>query len=162
MKRPRPRPETQAPPDANEARRVAVELLARREHSARELRHKLGARGIEPEVAAAAVDALAREGLQSDQRFAESYARVRAERGCGPERIRGELRERGVEDELIREQLDALAVDWRERAEQVRAKRFGADKPRDWKERARQARFLQYRGFGAEQVRALLDESQES
>ena len=33
---------------------------------------------------------------------------------------------------------------------------FGDEPPAEWKERARQARFLQYRGFSADQVRAAL------
>jgi len=39
----------------------------------------------------------------------------------------------------------------------VRRKRFGAEPPRDFHERAKQARFLQYRGFTSDQVRAALE-----
>jgi regulatory protein len=144
------------------ARKAAVRLLARREHSARELQAKLTARGIEPDAALEAVADLGREGLQSDARFAEMYVRSRAERGYGPVRIGAELGERGVGDELIRAHLDEAGYDWRARAEQVRRKRFGARLPQDWRERSRQARFLQYRGFGAEHLRGLLDGRAES
>jgi regulatory protein len=144
------------------AREAAVRLLARREHSARELQAKLTARGIALQAALEAVADLGREGLQSDARFAETYVRSRVERGYGPVRIGAELGERGVGDELIREHLDEAGYDWRTRAEQVRRKRFGARLPQDWKERSRQARFLQYRGFSAEQLRALLDGPSES
>ena len=41
----------------------------------------------------------------SDARFAESFVRVRSERGQGPLRIRAELRERGVTDVLVDEVL---------------------------------------------------------
>jgi regulatory protein len=36
----------------------------------------------------------------------------------------------------------------------VRVRRFGKTPPASWKERTRQARFLQYRGFSADHIRA--------
>ena len=39
----------------------------------------------------------------------------------------------------------------------MRRKRFGADPPSDFRERARQARFLEYRGFSRDQIRAALE-----
>ena len=71
-------------------------------------------------------------------------------------RIRVELRERGVADGDIEEGLAAAAEDWARIARETRRKRFGLSPPGDYRERARQARFLQYRGFSAEQVRAAL------
>ena len=53
--------------------------------------------------------------------------------------------------------LRAADVDWLATIRAVRAKRFGAELPRDYPERARQARFLQYRGFDAAQIRAALE-----
>ena len=52
--------------------------------------------------------------------------------------------------------LEAAAEDWAAIAREVRRKRFGVSPPGDYRERARQARFLQYRGFSAEQIRAAL------
>lgn len=156
MKRSRRRPDIEpeeASPEA--AREVAVRLLARREHSAQELRHKLTARGIPEDTAEAVLRALSQEGLQSDVRFAESYARTRSERGYGPVRIRAELRQRGVGDGLI--DLHPGDGEWLQRAEGARRKRFGSALPSEWADRARQARFLQYRGFCAEHIRTLLD-----
>lgn len=158
MNRSRRRPEADAdaPPSLEDARDKALRLLARREHSAKELRTKLIARGLPAEIVDAAVQGLAEENLQSDARFAEGYTRNRCEQGYGPLRIRAELRERGVDDALI--DLNPAEGDWRQRAEAARRKRFGATLPTSWKERARQARFLQYRGFSAEHIRELLSE----
>jgi regulatory protein len=48
-------------------------------------------------------------------------------------------------------------------AREVRRRKFGATAPRSLGERAKQARFLQYRGFDAEQLRAAFrEESSES
>ena len=133
-----------------------MNLLARREHSTRELRDKLLARGFEDDDITPALQALSREGLLSDERFTESFIHSRLERGSGPVKIRAELRQRGVTDEIIANWLDERDRAWLERAEAVRRKKFGSTLPVDYKEKARQARFLQYRGFSAEQTRYVL------
>jgi regulatory protein len=92
----------------------------------------------------------------SETRFVEQFIRQHAGRGHGPVRIRMELRERGVSDLDIEAGLGAAAEDWPGIAREARRKRFGVSPPGDYRERARQARFLQYRGFSAEQVRAAL------
>ena len=98
---------------------------------------------------------LARAGLQSDQRYTESYIHQRISRGYGPLRIRRELAERGVATDLIEQALEALDVDWFEAMAAVRVKRFGPAPPSDFREQSRQSRFLQYRGFSGEQISRL-------
>lgn len=138
----------------------AVRLLARREHSVHELRQKLRHKGFAAEPVEACLEALQAERLLSDARFAEAYVRMRAGRGYGPVRIRLELDERGVNSELGAQALAEAEADWEALAGQARRKRFGAALPQDFKERARQARFLQYRGFTAEQVRGVLRDAE--
>lgn len=139
-----------------EAYAAAVGLLARREHSARELAAKLGQRGVLAEVAAAVLQRLQAERLQSDERFAEGYLRQRSEKGYGPERIRGELRERGVGDSIISASFHNAeqdeGVDWFELATRAYAKKFGRRPIEDIKDRAKRQRFMQYRGFSHEQI----------
>ena len=137
-------------------RETAMNLLARREHSRRELRDKLLLRGYEDDEITPALQRLSREGLLSDERFAESFIHSRMQRGSGPVKIRAELRQRGVADEIIAGLLDERDCVWLERAEAVRSKKFGAALPVEFKEKARQARFLQYRGFSAEQTRQVM------
>jgi len=137
-------------------RATAMNLLARREHSTQELRDKLLARGFDDDEITPALQTLSREGLLSDERFTESFIHSRMERGSGPVKIRAELRQRGVTDEVIANWLDERDRVWLERAEAVRCKKFGSALPVDYKEKARQARFLQYRGFSAEQTRQVL------
>jgi regulatory protein len=60
---------------------TALRLLARREHSELELRHKLIGRSFTDTIVDAVVIQLLDQGLLSDQRFAEVYARGRFERG---------------------------------------------------------------------------------
>lgn len=129
----------------------ALALLARREHSRAELHRKLSELGGAGEALDAVLDDLARERLQSDERFAESFVRSRVVRGQGPQAIATELRVRGVDKELL-ESVLTQGPDWYAQAAEVRHKRFGPALPEDARERARQARFLQYRGFTAAQV----------
>ena len=83
--------------------------------------------------------------------------RSRVAKGQGPQRIRAELAQRGIADAAADEVLRGADVDWLTTIRAVRRKRFGPDLPSDYTERARQARFLQYRGFNSEQIRAALE-----
>ena len=136
------------------ARRKAMDLLASREYCRRELVTRLGKAGFPPDIAESSVAELAGEGLVDDERFAESLLRSRAGRGQGPARIRRELRERGVEAELADRILGESAEDWIELARSVRQKKFGSRQPDTFAKKAKQVRFLEYRGFTHEQVRA--------
>lgn len=143
------------------ARSVALRLLARREHSRYELAMKLRQRKIEPEVYEPVLDEYEAEDWLSDERFAEVYTRQRVDLGYGPLRILGELQQRGIH--WTPEQLSQTTdQQWAERAEQLRARRFGLSDIRDdWEEKTRQARFLSRRGFTAEQVDRALDAREE-
>lgn len=140
----------------SEAYATAVGLLARREHSARELGGKLHSRGFEPAVVESVLARLVAERLQSDERYAEAYLRQRSGKGYGPERIRAEMRERGIADPLIsatfRHAEEEGEVDWFELAVAVYGKKFGNRPIEDMKERAKRQRFMQYRGFSHEQI----------
>jgi regulatory protein len=136
-----------------------MDFLARREHSEQELARKLTTRGYAADVVEATLAALVADRLLSNTRFAEAFVHSRIQRGSGPQKIRAELRERGISDELIDDSLDAHADSWRELAREVREKRFGNRQPEDYRERSRQMRFLQQRGFSAEQVRGVFRDS---
>jgi regulatory protein len=130
-------------------------LLARREHSLKELRQKLRARGFDSESINTVLDQLTREGLQSDQRYTESYLRSRISRGYGPVRIVMELRQRGITDDVIDNCIDSIDIDWLEALNTVRQKKFGFRLPGDYQQQAKESRFLQYRGFTSDQIRQL-------
>ena len=131
-------------------RDAAVRLLARREHSRFELARKLGSRGYPDNLTGDIIGALARAGLQSDERFAQAFVRSAMGRGQGPLKIRAGLTERGVDSDIARAYFDLDADEWRERAASALRKRFGsapAENRADW---ARRARFLAGRGFPAD------------
>jgi regulatory protein len=142
--------------EREEVRAAALRLLARREHSARELRRKLRERGHLEEFVDAVLAELERERLLDDARFADALIASRIGRGQGPMRLLAELRERGVAEAIAEQALAEAECDWTALAATVRRKRFGAAAPTDYPQRAKQARFLQYRGFTSEQIRHAL------
>jgi len=110
-------------------------------------------------VASSAVSRLAREGLVSDARFAEVLVRSRQARGYGPARVRRELAARGLSTGAIARIVDFAATEWLDVLRRVRRKKYGARPPATRADWARQARFLQGRGFTAEQIRQVLKDS---
>jgi regulatory protein len=133
----------------------ALRLLGRREHSARELRHKLEQRGFDETQAADTVASLACAGWQSDQRYVTSLIRSRVAQGYGPLRIEAELEAAGVTAALIRQSLEEADADWNGIAAAVWSRKFG-EPPRGAAEWQKQYRYLAGRGFDAAQIRAAL------
>ena len=137
--------------------RTALELLARREHSRRELTRKLSARGFPDDVIAPVLDELERSGALADARFTDSSCaraspRARARSAFAPSsRSAASPTPRPTRCCAAPTSIGSTTI----RA--VRRKRFGPELPSDYAERARQARFLQYRGFSSEQIRAALE-----
>lgn len=140
----------------NEIRRAAMNLLARREHSEKELFRKLSTHKDFPEPEIHTVIAkLAAEGLLSNDRFIENYIHARSNKGYGPTRILAELKERGLSEEFIEHHLNIADNAWFAKVRTVWQKRFKSQLPRDFKTRAQQMRFLQYRGFTLEHIESI-------
>ena len=156
MRRPKKPDTVAADADERTVRTAALALLAGRDFGRAELARRLERRGYPQVVVAAVVEGLVAERLLSETRFVEQFIRQHAGRGRGPLRIRAELRERGLPEAEIEAGLEAAGEDWAAVAREVRRRRFGVSPPGDYPERARQARFLQYRGFSNEHIRAAL------
>ena len=139
--------------DSGAIRAAAVALLARRDYLTAELQRRLESQGFDPAAAAAELAELAAERLLEDGRFAERFVASRAERGQGPLRIAMDLKSQGAPAALIEAAIQA-GPDWGDVAREVRRRKFGPEPPRTWPEKARQARFLQYRGFSSDHIRA--------
>jgi len=141
------------------ARRTALDLLARREHSCHELLEKMRERLPEldeHDVLRPALDQLVADDLQSDQRFVEGYVRYRSTRGDGPLKIAAGLQPRRIAADLLKLALYENGPDWVALCAEALAKKFrqtGKDKP---DQQQRMQRFLMQRGFTGEQIRAAL------
>ncbi len=135
-----------------EIREVCIRLLTRREHSQQELINKLAIKGFDRFESQIVVDILAGQDWQSDQRFAESYARYRIRKGFGPIKIGFELQQRGIGKFDLDTTLLDLADDWNEIIESVYLKKYSDDKVLVNKEWLKRNRFLLQRGFSSEMV----------
>ncbi len=147
------------PEQRTAARRLAMDLLARREHSRLELARKLASRGFAPALVETVLDDLREDGLQCDERFAASFVNSRVGQGKGPLKVLAELRERGLDETHARQALDDSGADWHALARAALGKRFGAEGPADFKARARRMRFLAQRGFSREQAHRAVEEN---
>ncbi len=147
--------------DPNHSLAYAVALLARRDYSTRELRQKLKERGyLEHAIEPVLID-LEETRKLDDQRYGANVVATRSRRAYGPARIRNELRRKGVAAEAIETAMAGgegeESPDYFRLAREARIRKFGPELPTDRKEKARQARFLQYRGFSTDHIRAALD-----
>ncbi len=137
---------------------VAYGLLARREHSRKELHWKLQQReNCADTDIDALLDALEADNLLSDERYAEAVVHAGLQRGHGRLKIRNKLRETGVSGLLVERYLDQADINWYEQIHQVRLKKVGEHLPVEYAARAKLSRFLASRGFETELIREELD-----
>lgn len=137
-------------------RKIAMDILALREHGRVELKRKLLRKGALPDLVDAVLDELTADKLLSEQRYLESYIRSRAHSGYGPLRIQQELIERGISKTDAQQALAKTDHDWHEQLLAVWQRKFN-QLPQDQKEKAKQGRFLLYRGFSMDMVSQLLN-----
>ena len=135
---------------------AAVNILAQREHSQKELRDKL----VRKFAVGAAVDQvisqLIAQGYLSDSRFTEMAVRHYTGKGYGPGRIRMELKKRGVEPEEQEAVQNLSEDDFIARARDLVGRKYGSITEMDFKQKRRAMAFLARRGFSGEQcLRAL-------
>ena len=154
---------SETPPcnDVPVLRRAAMDCLARREHSFFELTQKLQKKFPDTEqgLLVEVLEALQAESLQSDERFAESYARYRTSRGFGYLHIKSDLSSRRVSDSLIHKYLIPDADHWQVTADELTAKKLHGDTSLAYgsKQHRKLLRFLESRGFTPIQIRRALD-----
>ncbi len=136
---------------------ICLRLLARREHSRRELLDKLALRGFNRDEAEPVISEMAEQNWQNDQRYADSYVRQRIASGYGPLRIGYELQQRGIVDV----DLDAKADEqggWPDLLLNVYCNKYDAEKSLSQNEWLKRSRFLQQRGFSGEIIKKLFVE----
>ncbi len=137
---------------------LCLRLLARREHSRKELQDKLTLRGFNRSDSQAVIAELSQQGWQSDERFAESYARCRIQKGYGPVRIGYELQQRGVNGVDLDAIVEEQAGDWLGVLERVYLDKYPKDSLLTTKEWLKRNRFLQHRGFTGSLIQMLFSQ----
>jgi regulatory protein len=140
----------------------ALNLLAHRARSARELRRRLLQKGEPPALIDAALERLERMGLIDDAEYARQVARSKVmAQGASKRRVRQELFKRGVASELadaaIEEVYEDEAVDPGEIVERAARKRLQALGGLDPETRRRRLYgFLARRGYESDEIRAAM------
>src|SRR5688572_11220521 len=144
---------------AESLRARALKLLARREHTRRELERKLAADAADPDEVEAVLKEFEARGWLSESRLTEQLVHARKSR-FGARRIERDLRDRGVSEDAVSAAVSDLKEGELERARAVWRRKFkGA--PAGPRERARQVRFLQGRGFELDVIFKVLDGGEE-
>ncbi len=144
---------------AVKVRDCALRLLARRDHSAAELKRKLVQRGFSSDCCEVIITWLVEMGYLDDRRFAERWAEAALKTGrCFGLRLRLELQQRGVVAGLAADVVEELTKDHNESLS-LRAlseHRFPGFDPHTAtdKEKRRIFGFLQRRGFSANAIMA--------
>ena len=152
-----------APPpvlDPRRARAVALDLLARKAWTRRDLARRLRRRGVPADVAEAVVADLEARGYVDDRAYAVAWADARArDRAYGRQRLRQELATRGIARPLVDAAIERAFADTDEltRARAAATRRLTllrADPP----ERAarRLHDYLRRRGYPGDLVRQVL------
>jgi regulatory protein len=143
------------PKEPVDAYEKGIELLARREHSTRELKSKLARRGVEKEEVDFVLEKLQSKDFQNDARFGEMLVRTRIESGYGPRWIVAELQTHGIGESKARELIDEAGPDWIELVRDQMRRRYGGKKPKNLADRVKRANFLLRRGFDAATVQSV-------
>jgi regulatory protein len=134
---------------------TCLRLLARREHSRRELLDKLALRGYRKDEVEPVITEIAERNWQNDQRYADCFARQRIEKGYGPLRIRYELQQRGIMDMDIETLAEDIGGGWLNLLQEVYQRKYADDKQLSRNEWLKRSRFLLQRGFSAEMINGL-------
>lgn len=136
---------------------VCLRLLARREHSRRELLDKLALRGFNRDEVEPVIDEIAGRDWQNDGRYTECYVRQRIQSGYGPIRIRYELQQRGIGEVDLDIQAEEQGG-WQNLLLDVYCNKYGDEKSLSQNEWLKRSRFLQQRGFSGEMIKRLFAE----
>ncbi len=130
---------------------IALDHLARREHTRFTLREKLMQKGFLHQSVEAVLDFLIQQGFLNEERFCEAFIQKRIRQGYGPIRIIAECHQFVINNDIIFSQLPQEEF-WLAAIQKILQKKFRPS--RLPKEQLRQIRYLQYRGFKLSQIKA--------
>ncbi|MDD2740275.1 MAG: regulatory protein RecX [Methylomonas lenta] len=136
---------------------TCLRLLARREHSQKELLDKLALRGFQRDEVEPVIQEMAEQNWQNDERYTECYVRQRIASGYGPIRIRYELQQRGITDADLDTQAEEQGG-WHNVLMDVYCNKYGEETALTQNEWLKRSRFLQQRGFSGEMIKRLFAE----
>ncbi len=136
-------------------RKKLLDFLSRREHSFKELIFKLEDRVGSSQKLFLELEILREEGLQSDERFAESFIRSRSLKGFGPEKISNELRSKGIEENLIKKMVYSQELDWKMILKKEFKKKYPQSMNYNIEDISKMKKFFFQRGFLIDEINEL-------
>ncbi len=131
---------------------IALDYLARREHTRLTLREKLMQKGFSHQSVENVLDSLIQHGFLNEERFCEAFVQKRIKKGYGPVRITAEGHQYGLNKEIIFSQLPQDEEFWLAIIKKILEKKFRFSHLQ--KEQLQQIRYLQHRGFKLDQIKA--------
>ncbi|MFK5985706.1 MAG: regulatory protein RecX [Pseudomonadota bacterium] len=139
----------------------AMNILALREHSIKELKSKLEKKFVvqlaeDNSQLDQVISQLLEDNLLSDERFAEVFVRSRMKKGFGPVKVRYELSIRGVANDIIKDSLNISEQKWLDSMHKAWNKKFLKSSAENKLDQAKQSRYLYQRGFSYDQIKAFL------
>ncbi|GBL04015.1 regulatory protein RecX [Glaciecola sp. KUL10] len=137
-------------------RHTITRLLAKREHSQRELLAKLKQRDLPEAESLSLIEEFKKANIQSDERYAEAVVRGAQNKGKGPLFVKRTLEQQDIFYASAQQYMQEERFDWFELALSVRKKRFGNEIPIEFNDIQKQKRFLMYRGFEDEHIKYAL------
>ncbi|MGX5201291.1 regulatory protein RecX [Aliikangiella sp. IMCC44632] len=164
----------------NRAIKYACRLLGVREYANKEIALKLQSKGFDACVVTECLEYLKLNNWLNESRYCESYIRFKSARGIGKQRINHELTQKQVDAKLAQQAMQQAQVDWQALCDSVLIKKTRsmvttslaanfeelsaqhaevAITPikQNLKQYRQLQRFLQYRGFDSQQIRASMN-----
>lgn len=142
-------------PGQAKVQRAALDFLARRAHSAAELRQKLIRKGHPDELVQVVLAQLQAAGLQSDAEFVATARRQALSRGQGPLKLCYQMAQKGVDATMIASMVDPCANAWLGACQQALRKKLGGC-ALTYAAQPALARFLNQRGFTHAQIKQVM------
>lgn len=136
----------------SDIKQAVIRLLARREHSKKELYTKLQGRCENKGLLTTVIDECEMADYQSDDRFIEMIIRTRSDQGYGLNKINQELRQKGISDQQKNSILATMNIDWFEVAAICFDRKYGHKYSSERKVKDKCFRSMSARGFMIDQI----------
>ena len=146
--------------DENELLKKALayvlSLVAKREYSVFDIKEKLSAK-FGSDIADSAVEYAVDHKYVSDERYAEMFARYRANNHYGPKKIIYDLKLKHIDESIISNALENCDISFEDKISEYFSSKFDESELADAKYRAKVYRTLIGRGYTNDQVRDIID-----
>lgn len=134
----------------------ALAYLQNREYTPLLLQRKLQQKGFSMALIQLSLQRLCEKGWLSEARFTEAWLMRRLRQGYGPARIEMELRQQGVTDSTIKDQFAEISESrWLDSLGKALQRKFSSSSIQTTLT-LQQTKYLHYRGFTREQIKAYM------